>query len=707
MIQALKATMICTSLLVFGSMTVGVDAAPIVSQNAKTNSVKIKNGRLELVIDTANGLNPKSMVDVKTKRAYADADYSWSGAKAPILYGKPAVSKKADGSYSVAFAAGRGALKLNVTYIVPANEPNTIIETVRISNTGDALLDTSGFYCGFSKKIGDKNSLTDSRVCNIPYRYHPETGELCDYTIQDLTTKKSWYSTSRNPFYDRKDSTIWGAEAWAWYKGNNTLLISKYNPDSLEWALLEPTGEGDAKVLRFGGAGRWKAGDPDRAASLKPGTSFTFGITRYQVLDGNWKNGYYAHRRFAQRMGHRLPKNYNPPVHWNELYDNPLWKDGTGDSGENREKYFRRADMKIEADKGKDLGCEALYLDPGWDTAFASGVWATSRLGEQTDFAKWLKDEYGFELALHAPLAPWADGNAFPAPNKIMVSPNGDHSNEACCSSKAYIDAKIERSKKVLHDGAYMLHYDGAWFATCWDPTHGHSVPQTHQEHLDSILKITQEVHKAYPKATIELHDPMTGPGTPRYTPLYFMLAKPYGVDEVWANEYMNTPIEDIANHRAFSLIYSCMAYDIPLYLHTDLRKDNANAIVFWWFASTCRHLGVGGKSTDPAIWAAQKAAMKTYLANKKFFTQGEFYGLDDTVHAHSLPGIGQCVLNCFNVMNEPMCKEFRFKLSDVGLKAKPVKIDGVTYRQNGDDVVLNLSIPALAHQFVKISYKR
>ena len=34
----------------------------------------------------------------------------------------------------------------------------------------------------------------------------------------------------------------------------------------------------------------------------------------------------------------------------------------------------------------------------------------------------------------------------------------------------------------------------------------------------------------------------------------------------------------------------------LPLYIHIDLRTDNRNALVFWWYASTCRHLGIGGQ---------------------------------------------------------------------------------------------------------------
>ena len=117
--------------------------------------------------------------------------------------------------------------------------------------------------------------------------------------------------------------------------------------------------------------------------------------------------------------------------------------------------------------------------------------------------------------------------------------------------------------------------------------------------------------------------------------------------------------------------------------------------MMFWWYASTCRHLGFGGKPTDPAVWAAHKNAMKTYLGLKRFYTQGVFYGLDETIHCHTLPDLGQCVVNCFNIDDKPVQKEVRFRLRDVGLPAGSVQVEGAPFRQSGDEVVLEIAIPA------------
>ena len=117
------------------------------------------------------------------------------------------------------------------------------------------------------------------------------------------------------------------------------------------WSLLTAvSAENEKNNLRFAGAGIWKFGDPEGAAKLPAGGSFTFGQTRIECIDGDWKDAFYAFRKFTDSKGHVVPTGYNPPVHWNELYDNPLWWPPLSDSLENREKYYQLDDMKIEID---------------------------------------------------------------------------------------------------------------------------------------------------------------------------------------------------------------------------------------------------------------------------------------------------------------------------------------------------------------------
>jgi hypothetical protein len=130
----------------------------------------------------------------------------------------------------------------------------------------------------------------------------------------------------RSPIYRKKQSTAYGSEAWAWYDGKTTMLISKYNPDSMEWSIIEKTKKIENRIektiMRFGGAARWKIGDPEGAAQLLPNTSFTFGETRYSLIEGGLKEAFLDYRNYNDNKGHILPKEFNLPVHWNELYDN-------------------------------------------------------------------------------------------------------------------------------------------------------------------------------------------------------------------------------------------------------------------------------------------------------------------------------------------------------------------------------------------------
>jgi hypothetical protein len=684
-------------------------AGPMARQDAGTGEVVLTNRRLELRIATRAGLNPHSLRDTQSGRVFADADYVWPGGQRAELLGEPAIIEDEKGGRTVLIKAQVGAIEVTQVFSAPGAEADVITELLTIRNPGGAALDTSAFACGFAKRFHDGQAwsadMAKARFCDVPYRYHPETGELCDYTPAELDTRANWFSTARSAIYNRQKTHVYGAEAWSWYGDGGGLLIGKYNPDAMEWSLLETLpATGAGKVLRFGGAGRWKMGDPEGAARLAPGGIFTFGTTRYQALDGDWKAAYAAYRRFSARRGHRVPAGFDPPVHWNELYDNPLWWLPNPDTEEGRQKYYQHADMKVEADKALELGCQCLYLDPGWDTTFGSNIWDESRLGAQTDFVQWLKDKYGMKLALHTPLAPWSNPAGYP-PECQRMDKGGHRLGEMCVASTVYMDTKVARLKELCKDGAYFLMYDGSWFpGECWDKTHGHSLPVTHQEHVDAILKIAQRVHAAYPQVLIEQHDPMTGPGTPRYVPTYFLHAKPGAFDELWGYEFMVEPLDDILSHRAFALYTVNLAYNIPIYLHIDLRKDNANALMFWWYASTCRHLGVGGKAKDPAVWAAHKQAMQTYLPLKRFFAQGEFYGIEETVHAHTLPELKQCVVNCFNLEEMPVQKKVTFRLADVGLPAGPVQVEGGTVTANDGAITLEVNIPARGHQLLKIT---
>ena len=91
--------------------------------------------------------------------------------------------------------------------------------------------------------------------------------------------------------------------------------------------------------------------------------------------------------------------------------------------------------------------------------------------------------------------------------------------------------------------------------------------------------------------------------------------------------------------------------------------------MVLWWYASTCRHLGIGGTHQQPAVVAAQKAAMRTYHDLERFFKRGEFYGINEEVHLHVLPEENAFVVNLFNLSDQKRTISGSMELDRLGLQ--------------------------------------
>ena len=177
------------------------------------------------------------------------------------------------------------------------------------------------------------------------------------------------------------------------------------------------------------------------------------------------------------------------------------------------------------------------------------------------------------------------------------------------------------------------------------------------------------------------------------------------GFDTAWAFELMWRPMEDLTSGRSVALYYYNLAYSLPLYLHIDLRTDNPHAIVFWWYASTCRHLGIGGSHTDPAVRQAQKEGMANYRRLKPYFAAGAFYGIDEQTHVHAAREGGSAVMNCFNLDDRPVEKQIRFEPARLGLSpAKNYRFAGASVTGRGDAYVATVSIPAMGHTLVEVT---
>ncbi len=692
----------------------------------------LSNDHLSLDIFIDGGVNPTNLLRKKNGRVYADSRYRYKfliwerGGKLPRYLKHSVMRRTVDGSdvgLDVTVTGKTGDLEVRHSFFLPNAEPY-LEEKITVKNTGKEALNTPDISFGFTKTVGDGEGklledFVDSKVVAIPFRrecWFGRNGEYTEYSFKDLLTQKGYY----RPYFSQAEkvqSDKFGSEGWAWTDGESSLMIAKHNLEGMEFSLLEAIDEDGKPTVQFGGAGIWHE-DPEAALKIGAGQELRFGVTRYTFVEGGWKECYYAYRDFMSEQGHVVPKGFNPPVQWNELYDHPFWwaTKASGrhyDTVEDRQRLFTFMSLEEEAKKAQELGCEALYLDPGWDTNFGSSIWAADRLLPAKDFVKHMKTKFGLDLALHTPLAGWTDqaGRNATYPEKAHRKDRyGMVLVDLCMASPTYIKTKTERLVELAKDGVVFFMFDGDEYgrreisgtSPCYDPTHGHSVPLTREEHGKAILKIARDIHRECPNVLIELHA-FVGPPFYPSMPTYY-LHEPGGPDELWGFEYMWYPLWDVIYGKAMSLYYFNLAYSYPLYLHIDLRNDNENALEFWWFASTCRHLGVGGKR-DPKVWEAHKRAMKMYMRLKRFYTQGTFYGLGETVHVHTLADEGKAVVNVFNLSEKPETKIVTFNLKEIGLEPEAkIEAEGAVCSQKGSIATLRFNIAGMGTALAEIS---
>lgn len=631
---------------------------------------------------------PLELLDKKHDILFADSPY--------IFYindeirGTPSLKKMEKGEERVVLTGRLGDVEITQEFRLPRGKPY-LEERITLENKGDKPISSPHLGFGFARVLARGGKLMEGmeewRVVAVPYRreLQGQVGEYEDYPLSDLLWRKGWY----RPVWNEKAYTEeWGGEGWILTNHKVSLLIVKHNNEAMEYSLLKAVRKGEEVLLRFGGAGVWHD-DPECARELKPGQKLDFGTTRYALVEGGWQEAYYAFREFMEEMGHKVPKDYDPPIHWNELYDNPLW--WGPDTPQRRKECYSLPQMLEEAEKARELGCEALYLDPGWDTSFASSIWAEDRLLKAEEFVRLMWEKYGLLVALHTPLAGWSDITAYPYECR-RKDKNGDVLPALCGGSERYIQEKARRLIELARAGVVFFMFDGsAYTGECYDANHGHPIPYTREAHCRSILRLAQLIKREFSQVLIELHDPILAGVPARYAPTYYLHALPRSFDEVWAFEYMWDPMEDLLSGRAISLYYYNLAYSLPLYIHIDLRKDNENCLEFWWYASTCRHLGVGGRHPREEVWEAHKRAMREYKRLKRFYTQGIFYGLDETVHIHSLPGEG-AVVNVFNLEDKRVERTISLDLEEIGLKGE-VEVKGGDFYREGSKLFIPLDL--------------
>jgi len=775
----------------------------------------------------------------------------------------PVVTKK---NGAIVIDGNLAGLLLQQTFTMPSDR-SIMEERIVLRNPTKSKISLTDFEVGFQRRVANANGdvmpeLAQDRWIAVPLRVRATDpkGFANDFSIHDLVTQPGYEPyVNKDQGYSQTRSRHRRSEGWAWMHGDAALNIFAFCQENMLFSVVSHEKEPGGDFLRFGGA-CMISGEPAALTRIASGQTVDLGVVRYQTTKGGYNEASYAYRAFLDEKGCQFPKDYNPPVHWEQLYDmDGAWND--------RAHKYTKAIVEEEAQKGHDYSCEALYLDPGWDTDFATFTWGEKWLGPEKAFVDELKSKYGLELALHCPLATWlshhyswgisavktwpaaarrvppeseiapAEALKVPAvrdgrrnlalspeakPNASSVFDKGanpfhqiahlndgwfgnrtswipekmpawaeidlgsayqvsevrignDHAQEyrdraatevrilvatsyaadsdapgwqvvaqssgepiqaekvfefspcaarwvrvellkggadmprldeievyeanpvsatearafaknakrgvveqpspdplLCLGSKAYLDEAEKRLLAQCGNGAVFLMFDGDWWnGGCDNPNHGHPVPYTWEDQIRAVAGLAQRIHAKYPKVLIEMHDPVAGGNPVRILPVYYKYGLPGSYDENWGFELMWNPLADLKEGRARSLYYYNLGCNVPLYLHVNLNQDNESCIVLWWYAATCRHLGIGGTSPDPAVVAAQKAAMKRYHELERFFKRGEFYGINEDVLLHVLPKENGFVVSAFNISDHPRVISGEIDLARMGLDTK------------------------------------
>ncbi|MFD0670999.1 hypothetical protein [Cohnella sp. GCM10027633] len=554
-------------------------------------------------------------------------------------------------------------------------------ETIELSNPGAVPVTLDRIDFGFAAGLRERAGW---RLCAVPFRVQLD-GSVHDYTAERLIAGEG-----ANPIYtDRSRDNPplrergLRSEAWAWGDGAQGIAVIKYNNERIEYAMAEASTANGEPELVFGGAGFAWYGEPSGAQRLAPGESFAFGSTYYVPYAGGSESAFAIYRSFLEERGHGYPADYDPPVHWNVLYD-VGWHHS--DEEKLRESYHKAA-MLEEAAKAKACGCELLYLDPGWEAAEGLTLWDESRMGTVSDLVRELKDGYGLDLGfrtiLRAYKPHWDEAcqvktaSGEPTRPERLEATWGYRFWEPCLCDPVYYAEKLRRILAIARQGMRFVMLDEMdWRGPCHDPNHGHAVPSTPLDHVLAVCRLAGDVRRSCPGALLEVHDPVSPWTISRYAPTYFRQG-PEGVgcyDENWGFEYMWNCIEDLRSGKALALYYYNLGCGVPLYLHLTMAADNDACVFFWWAASTVRHLGIGGKTSHPSVeiagelptydkerrYDAYRNQMSLYRSLKPYFVRGTFHGISERIHLHTLEGAAGGVINAFNLEDEERELVFR-----------------------------------------------
>jgi len=570
-----------------------------------------------------------------------------------------------------------------------AHDSSWLEECITLTNFGNKKIRFGVINLGFKNSLfkqysGWINHSDEYYLTSIPYRRYFGYGDdkrKENYTANDIVFGAWVAKEAEMPGYC--------AEGWLWGNKEGGLLVCKYNQTQMEYSrfqriasILPGRGAEDVNIL-FGGVYLYE-GNPEAATTLEPNQSYSFGVTKYSIYTGDYKEGYYLYRSHLEEQGHKFKKDYEPPVHWNELYNLGWVAEKTGFFVDSTEfEVYTLEQLFEEAKLAKDIGAECLYLDPGWNTALGTEIWNAERFGPLKEFSHDIHEKYGLKLALHLMMnfEGVNEPDEFYLRSKKGVKVVADpYINLYCvCANDHWVKEKTRRILELAKEGIDFFMFDFTELSNfmaedlgCFSKDHGHEVPMRRQTHAENILKVIQNVKKEYPNILIEAHDRGV---KPRH-PLYFQHNLPHSFDENWGFECMWNPMQDLISGRAIQLFEYNLAYSIPLYLHINENSDNDNMLQFWWYASLARHLGIGGLSNrDSVKYKALKEAMILYKKIKHYLTQGIFYGITQEIHLHvdEIDKLG--VITAYNLSSRSQKTVIQFNFMKYGLEVRDIEI--------------------------------
>lgn len=719
----------------------------------------------------------------------------------------PAISTIADTLIVKGKLAG---LDVEHTFHLPTSRP-IMEEYINVYNNTKIGIALSDFRICLQRKLTDDAGvelpeLIDDRWVALPMRCRADVANPLDYSLIDMLTKPGREYLPAESWTTPKalTSSHHVSEGWAWKHGDNTLGIFCFNQENMLFSVLSVENIPDGKVLCFGGAAMISK-EPAALTRIEPGQRIDLGMIRYQSVKGEFKQTNYAFRSMLDEKGCRFPSNYDPPVHWEQLYDmEGAWN--------GRINAYTQDALDKEAAKGCEYSCDALYLDPGWDTTFGSFLWGEEWLGPRKQWIQGIKEKYGLKVALHCPMPPWSshaglemgpcdlldwphecrrvppsessflnidlgaeyvfskiclkcdqstgfgeklrvlaakmsdagttdwnllvpdDEKSYPCAvyefdevsTRWLRIESADQSSMLsfesieiyinsgafpfrtitckelletrsgpllCMGSKQFLAEAEKRLLEHCADGVAFLMFDGTWWnGECTDPQHGHPIPYRMEDHIRNCIDLAKRIHDRYPNVIIEMHDMLNGGAPQRATPVYYKYGLPGSYDENWGFELMWDPMADLQSGRSRALYYYNLGCNVPVYLHIDLRKDNENCVVLWYYASTCRHLGIGGTHIDTTVMQSQKDAMRLYQKLARFYKRGDFYGITEEIHIHALPEENACVINLFNLTDQTRTVSGQISLNEIGIN-QPATCSTASQWVNIADGILNVSL--------------